>query len=601
MNKLTFGRNCMPKILKINLSLFLLILSISTGFAASSENLSASVEKITSISQIVKPYFDKLVVSSGTNLKEQPVIGGLWSPDGSRLEVGESINPQRGVTLHAIYILNADGSGIRELASTPNNTNEESLTLGMTPWSPDGNRIGIYAFISDVRYFYVLADPDKTLIKTAGKCNYTTVDEMRENIQDLEWQHDFIWNPDGTKALILMDKKPMRSQLYILDPNGFVLQQLTDTPNEVELALWSHDGKKIAYTVYDLSEREHSLWIVNENGTEKNKLNNDGVLFAWSPDDSRIFYYDENSSLYSIKVDGTDRIQLSKKFSRNEDIFDFSPSGKNLIFSTVNADGVSIFLADSRGDNKKILEEFPGYLVIKPSWSPKGDRIAFAQDDNLYTINPDGSGKNLVASSITDYEWHPSGDYISFVSSGSIFTASPDGSAKIQLTEDGKKYKFLNGWSPDGSRLIVSNEPTDLSIIKLKGYEDPLSIDLPTAAKGKSCEIRVRCMSEPVADALLTLNNKEIGFTNSSGFLNYSCPDAGRYILNASKTGYWSASKVLIVQENSSVSPVKSAVSEPSSNSGKEKVARSEPQIPGFRGITVVLLLIFFIRRRSSL
>ncbi|MDI9395272.1 MAG: TolB family protein [Euryarchaeota archaeon] len=586
----------MPKILKISLLIILLISSISTGFAASSENLSVDVEEIIPISQIVKPYFDKLVVSSGTNLKEQPVIGGLWSPDGSRLKVGESINPQRGVTLHAAYIMNADGSGIRELASTPNNTNEESLTLGMTSWSPDGNRIGIYTFIPDVRYFYVLADPDKTLIKTAGKCNYTTVDEIKENFLDIEWQRDFIWNPDGTKALILMDKNPLRSQLYILDPNGFVLQQLTDTPNIVTFALWGHDGKKIAYTVYDLSKKEHSLWIINENGTENKRLD-DGIVIAWCPDDRRVFYVDENFSLYSIKVDGTDRFQLSTEyFSRNEDVFSFSPDGKNLIFSSVNDGVVTIFFANSEGKNVKLLEEFPGYLFFKPDWSPKGDKIAFAQADNLYTINPDGNGKNLVASNITDYEWHPSGDYISFASSGSIFVASPDGSTKIKLSEKGR---FLEGWSPDGSRLLVRNEFTDLSIIKLAGYKDPLSIDFLTL--GENCKLRVRCMSEPVAGALLTLDEQEIGFTNSSGFLNYSCPAEGKYVINASKAGYRSASKAFIVQENSSESPVRSAVSEPSSDSGKEKVPRSETQTPGFRGISVVLFMAFLIFRRSYL
>jgi TolB protein len=168
-------------------------------------------------------------------------------------------------------------------------------------------------------------------------------------------------------------------------------------------------------------------------------------------------------------------------------------------------------------------------------------------------------------------------------------------------SEDGRNYKFLNGWSPDGSRLLVSSGLTDLSIIKLKEYEDPLAIDLTTPSKGKRCELRVRCMSEPIADALLTLNGKEIGFTNSSGFLNYSCPDEGRYVMNASKTGYKSASKVLIVQENSSVSPVRSAASEPSSDSENKKDIRSETQVPGFRGITVFLILVFFITKRSFL
>ncbi len=597
----------MQGILKTSLLLIFLILSMSTGFASSYENLSVNVEKTTSISKIVDPYFDNLVVSSGTNLKEQPIISGSWSPDGSKLVVEASINSQRGATLHAIYMLNADGSEIRELASTPNNTEEKSLSLHIlempytqeTSWSPDGNRIGISSNINPIRDFYVIVDPDNTLIKTAGKCNYTTVDVIRENILDIEWQTNFMWNPEGTKALIIMDKDPLNYQLYLLDSNGYVLQKLTDTSSSIETALWSNDGKKIAYSATGQSESENGLWITNENRTENKRLTNNGILIAWSPDDSKLFYVDENSGLYSIKIDGTDEVQLSTSFVRNEDGFSFSPDGKNLIFSTVNANGVTIFLADSTGKNVKALQEFPGYFIFKPSWSPKGDKIAFTQDEDLYTINPDGSEKSHIASTITDYEWHPSGEFISFVSSDSVFAASPDGSTKIKLAEDGR---FLEGWSPDGSRLLVSQYGfTGLFIIKLEGYEDPLSIDFLTPVEEENCQLRVRCMSEPITDALLTLNGKEIGLTNSSGFLNYSCPDAGRHMVNASKTGYRSASKVLVVQENSSASPVRSAVPEPSSDSGNKNVTRSETRIPGLRGITVFLILAFFVFRRSSL
>ncbi|PAV12697.1 hypothetical protein ASJ81_05690 [Methanosarcina spelaei] len=387
--------------------------------------------------------------------------------------------------------------------------------------------------------------------------------------------------------------------MYLLDPNGFVLQKLTDMPNNVGFALWSHDGKKIAYSATGKPKSENGLWTVNENGTVRKRLNDNGIMVAWNPDDSRIFYFDENFSLCSIKVDGTDKVQLSKEFSSIEDVFEFSKDGKKLIFSAINSDKVTIYIAESTGKNVKALQEFPGYIIFKPSWSPKGDKIAFAQDDDLYTINPDGSEKSLIASTITDYEWHPSGEFISFVSSGSVFAASPDGSTKIKLAEDGR---FLEGWSPDGSRLLVSQYGfTGLFIIKLEGYEDPLSIDFLTPVEEENCQLRVRCMSEPIADALLTLNGKEIGLANSSGFLNYSFPDEGRYVINASKTGYRSASKVLVVQENSSASPVRSAVPEPFSDSGNKNVTRSETQIPGFRGITIFLILVFFILRRSYL
>ncbi|AAM04944.1 TolB protein-like protein [Methanosarcina acetivorans C2A] len=576
-----------------------------------------SVEEIIPISQIVTPYFDSLVESSKINVNEEPSFYGSWSPDGSRLVIDAFFNPMTGTRLYAVYVLNADGSGIRELASTPNNTKERSLSIrgvyypfSWSQWSPDGSRIGIFANIFTVRDFYVIADPDNTLIKTAGKCNYTTVDNIRENILDLEWQTNFIWNPEDTKALIIMDKDPLNDQLYLIDRDGYVLQKLTDTSDRVETAIWSNDGKKIAYSTGQTEDEETGLWIINENGTENKRLDN-GIVIGWSPDDSRIYYVDENFSLYSIKVDGTDRFQLStKSFSRNEDVFSFSPDRKSLIFSTVNDEGVTMFLTDSTGKNVQVLEEFSGRCVFKPSWSPKGDKIAFTQGTDLHTINPDGTGKKLISSAITDYEWHPSGDFISFIASDSVFVASPDGSTKIQLTEDGDNYRFLNdkylsGWSPDGSRLLISNGSTDLSMIKLEGYEDPLSIDYLIPAEGEKCQLRVRCMSEPVANALVTLNENEIGFTNNSGILNYSCPAAGRYMINASKAGYRSASKVLVVEDNSSASPEKSVVSEsssdPSSDSENEEIPGSEFQVSGFRWTAVVIFLLFFVWRRNFL
>ena len=628
----------MPGMSKLSLFLILLFLSLftflsSTGFAASSDNLSVNVKDATSISQIVKPYFDNLAESSGINIKEEPALfTGSWSPDGSRLVIDVFTQPMAGAGLYAVYVLNADGSGIRELTSTPNNTKKRNLSMRGAysyywfkdnpsferQWSPDGSRIGIFTNIFTVRDFYVIADPDKTLIKTAGKCNYTTVDEIRENVLDLEWQEDFMWNPEGTKALILMYQEPLKKyqlyQLYLVDQNGFVIQQLTNIQNQqltniynmVGFPGWSHDGKKIAYSVSSSSdqyENETGLWTINEDGTGNKKLADFGLFVAWSPDDSRIFYCDENHNLYSVKVDGTDEVQLSTEyFDRNDDAFSFSPDGKYLLFSTGYSDKTTLFLADQTGKNIKVLEEVPSRLIFKPSWSPNGDKIAFTENKDLYTINPDGSEKNLIASAITDYEWHPSGDFISFISSGSIFVASPNGSTKKQLI-DGNNYKSLGdksprGWSSDGSRLLLCDDL--ITLITLEGYEDPLSIDLldlPTPVAGENCELRVRCMSEPVADARLTFNEKEIGFTNSSGFLTYNCSDAGTYVINASKTGYRSASKILLVQENLSISPEKSIGSEASSDSGEEKTPHSEFKIPGFRGITVMLLLLFICRR----
>ena len=70
----------------------------------------------------------------GTGLREevapmrgQPTFGGVslvWSPDGSRLA---------GDTDGQIFVINADGSGLRQVTRDGNNT--------WPAWSPDGSRI----------------------------------------------------------------------------------------------------------------------------------------------------------------------------------------------------------------------------------------------------------------------------------------------------------------------------------------------------------------------------------------------------------------------------------------------------------------------------
>lgn len=53
-----------------------------------------------------------------------------------------------------------------------------------------------------------------------------------------------------------------RSQLYVVDENGFILRQLTNESIETNVwnPIWSHDGKKIAFN-------GKNLWIINEDGT----------------------------------------------------------------------------------------------------------------------------------------------------------------------------------------------------------------------------------------------------------------------------------------------------------------------------------------------
>lgn len=70
--------------------------------------------------------------------------GGLaWSPDGSRL----AFHSVRGSGQGQVYVVGADGSGLRQLTRSPPLSARAGLSGGASPtWSPDGSRIAFRRF-----------------------------------------------------------------------------------------------------------------------------------------------------------------------------------------------------------------------------------------------------------------------------------------------------------------------------------------------------------------------------------------------------------------------------------------------------------------------
>ena len=66
---------------------------------------------------------------------------------------------------------------------------------------------------------------------------------------------------------------------------------------------------------------------------------------------------------------------------------DFSPNGHKIVYSV---GGDSLWVVGASGKNPhKILD----VSNDTPTWSPSGDRIAFAEGDDIVTVLPDGSGR----------------------------------------------------------------------------------------------------------------------------------------------------------------------------------------------------------------
>lgn len=116
---------------------------------------------------------------------------------------------------------------------------------------------------------------------------------------------------------------------------------------------------------------------------------------------------------------------------------------------------------------------------VSPSWSPRGQRIAFVRDGDIYTMKPDGSGVARLthtAAAEADPEWSPNGRQIVFAAGtpGDLFVIDADGSNQRRLTDTPTSADASPDWSPAGELIAWISHDTisdrrDVWIMKRDG------------------------------------------------------------------------------------------------------------------------------------
>ena len=84
--------------------------------------------------------------------------------------------------------------------------------------------------------------------------------------------------------------------------NGDSLKRLTDWYKHNFCPMWSHDGKKIAYST-SMEDNRPEIYIMNQDGSEKTRItdNTDGdTLPNWSNDDRKLLITGYRNGNYEI-------------------------------------------------------------------------------------------------------------------------------------------------------------------------------------------------------------------------------------------------------------------------------------------------------------
>lgn len=102
--------------------------------------------------------------------------------------------------------------------------------------------------------------------------------------------------------------------------------------------------------------------------------------------------------------------------------------------------------------------------AAQPAWSADGKKVAFGRGSDIYTMNSDGSNQTKITSNGRDPSWSPDGSRLTFWAEsnpflfGDIYTVEADGTGRNNITNSPYDLDVTPVWSPKGDRIAFSSQ-----------------------------------------------------------------------------------------------------------------------------------------------
>lgn len=237
-------------------------------------------------------------INSGNILSLTPANSSFfdpsWSPDGRQLAFStQPIAGSSGSEYVQIHIMNADGTGQRQVTNHPNHSCYPA-------WSPDGKQIAFGAPCDDLQSSIYVINTDGS-----GERRLTTHTGTSINPT---------WSPDG-RQIAFTSAEIDNVQIYVIDIDGGNMRQLTTLPSLNADPAWSPDGKQIAFM--SIRDGEYAIYVMDANGGNVRRISQNIDLVqqpSWSPDGNQIVFGAEQNdyqNLYVVDADGGNMRQLT--------------------------------------------------------------------------------------------------------------------------------------------------------------------------------------------------------------------------------------------------------------------------------------------------